>query len=56
VDRDPRSILAYRRCVPLTDPCSLASRTSFPDPVPRSGRSGSLATMLQCPCILLDEC
>jgi hypothetical protein len=45
VDRDPRSNLAYRRCVALVDPCSLACRTLFPDPIPRSGRSGSPATM-----------
>jgi hypothetical protein len=56
VDRDPRSNLAYQRCVPLTDPCSLACRSSFPDPVPRSERSGSPATMVgqrQCQILVL---
>jgi hypothetical protein len=47
VDHDPRSNLAYQRCVPLTDPCSLACQTSFPDPVPRSERSSSLTTMIR---------
>jgi hypothetical protein len=56
VDRDPRSNFAYQRCVPPSDPYSMACRTSFRDPVPRSERSGSSATMvctMFLPCITI---